>query len=404
MSLNATPKANRTHIALFGPTNAGKSNLLNAMIGQDISIVADLKGTTTDVVEKNIEFLPYGPVTFIDTGGLDDDSAIGDLRIAKTMQVINHTNIALYVVGANKFDKIIYGEFVERLSTKNIQHLLVFNKIDLVSQETIDELAKSYPKAAFVSAKESKNILNLKDKILSLLGEDETERIVSDLLPPKSHVVLVIPIDSEAPKGRIILPQMQLIRDCLDHNIMCHIGTEQELPELLSSLEKVDLVVTDSQAFKKVSELVPKNIKLTGFSVLLAHKKGNIYELANGLKAIDKLKDGSKILMSESCTHNFSHEDIGRVKIPNLLMKKTGKKLDFDFMMGKDFPNEEQLKQYDLIIHCGNCMLHKNILNNRIDFCKTNGISITNYGLVLAYLNDILDRSLEIFKIGENNE
>lgn len=393
-----TPGANRLHIAIYGKTNAGKSSLLNAIIGQEISLVSEIKGTTTDPVTKAMELIPFGPVVFIDTAGLDDKSELGQLRIERSKKILQRTDFAIYVIDAKEK---IDSEFEKSISDFNkykIPYLIVINKIDAVSKEVLVELEKLYPNAVFVSSTEEKNILELKDRLINELEKVEKEPpIIGDLLPYGSKVVMVVPIDSEAPKGRIILPQVQLIRDCLDHGIKSYVVRDTELEEALKDLDfNIDLVVTDSQAFKNVDEIVPQNIKLTSFSILFARYKGDLNVFVKGIEAVGSLEENANILISESCTHNSSHEDIGRVKIPNLLQKKLKKEFNFYFKMGHDFPKE--IINYDLIIHCGSCMLNAKTMKNRIKFCQEKKVPITNYGIVIAYLTGILNRSIEIFK------
>jgi len=393
--LNTTPNANRKHIAFFGDTNAGKSALLNAIVGQEISIVSPVHGTTTDPVSKAMELLPFGPVLFIDTAGMNDESELGAVRVQRSKKIFQRTDFAIYVLDAKNPNFESYEKTIAHLNKKRIPNMTVVNKTDLVLENELKLLRHRIPQGLYVSAEKNEGILELKDKLIEMLKETEKEEtILGDLLPPGSTVVMVIPIDSEAPKGRIILTQVQLIRDCLDNGIKSYVVRDTELAEALKDLKKVDLVVTDSQAFKYVSEVVPKDIKLTSFSILFARIKGDMGAFVDGVKAVQKLENGSKILIAESCTHNHSHEDIGRVKIPRLLNAFTMKELDYDFKMGHDFP--ETVEGYDLVIHCGSCMLNKKVMQSRIEMCKESGVKITNYGIILAYLNGILDRSIEV--------
>lgn len=396
--MNHTPNANRKHIAIYGKTNSGKSSLLNAIIGQDVSLVSSVKGTTTDPVNKAMELLPFGPVVFIDTAGLDDTGELGELRVKRSLKILQKTDFAIYVMDINDLDEEAYKESVENFRRYNIPYLTVINKIDTVSKEKLEKAVERFKEGIFVSADKEENILFLKDELIQRLQEDEKEPpIVGDLIPYNGKVIMVVPIDSEAPKGRIILPQVQLIRDCLDHGIKSYVVRDTELKSALEDLQDVDLVVTDSQAFKKVSEIVPKDMKLTGFSILYARYKGDLETFVQGVKKVEELDGNSKILIAESCTHNHSHEDIGRVKIPRLLNQHTGKELNYEFKMGNDFP--ENLGEYDLVIHCGSCMLNKKTMESRINECTEKEIHITNYGVLLAYLTGILDRSIEIFKL-----
>ena len=397
-----TPSANRLHIAIYGKTNAGKSSLLNAIIGQDVSLVSEIRGTTTDPVSKPMELLPFGPVVFIDTAGLSDESALGQLRMERSRKILERTDFAIYVIDSSEDPDDEYLSTLKQFKRFGIEHMLVFNKIDEADPERISELKERYPQGHFVSASKEENILKLKDELIKALeSEDKEPPILGDLLPYGSTVVMVVPIDSEAPKGRIILPQVQLIRDCLDHGIKSYVVRDTELLEALKDLDyKVDLVVTDSQAFKEVSAMVPENISLTSFSILFARYKGEIEAFTEGIHALESLSEGDRILISESCTHNHSHEDIGRVKIPKLLREKLGKNFSFEFKMGHDFPTS--IEGYDLIIHCGSCMLNAKTMKSRIQITREKSIPITNYGVVLAYLNGILERSLEIMNLKEN--
>lgn len=396
--MNNTPNANRKHIAIYGKRNVGKSSLLNAIIGQDVSLVSSVKGTTTDPVSKAMELIPLGPVVFIDTAGLDDSGELGELRVKRSLKILERTDFAIYVMDINDIDEEAYKETVRNFKKYSIPFIHIINKIDTVSEDRLEEVRNKFNDAIFVSASKQKNIFYLKDELIKRIEEGEKEiPIVGDLLPYNSKVIMVVPIDSEAPKGRIILPQIQMIRDCLDHGIKSYVVRDTELESALEDIKDVDLVVTDSQAFKRVSEIVPDHIKLTSFSILFARYKGEIDTFLEGISKIDGLNENSRILISESCTHNHSHEDIGRVKIPRMLRKHTGKDLKFQFKMGHDFP--EDLGDYDLVIHCGSCMLNRKTMLTRIDMCRDKNVCITNYGVVLAYLTGILDRSVEILRI-----
>ena len=392
--MESTPIAFRTHVSIFGNTNAGKSALFNSLIGQNMVIVSEKHGTTTDPIVKAMELIPYGPIALTDTAGLGDTSDIGAERMKKTEKILNRTDFAIYAASCDNFNKAAYEQTKELFQTKKIPHLLVFTKSDLAD----NSFANDYPDAVSVSVYDEKSIEKLKSILAERLPKNEaSETMIGGLLPPGSTIVMVIPIDSEAPKGRIILPQVQFLRDCLDHGMKTVAVRDTELKEALNELNRVDLVVTDSQAFKFVSSVVPENIKLTSFSMMMAHMKGNLKALSEGAAAIEKLQNGSRILMAEACTHNSSHEDIGRVKIPNLLRKYTGKELEFDFYVHHDFP--DNLSDYDLVIHCGGCMINSKSMCGRIDFCLENGVPITNYGVVLAYVNGILERSKKVFGI-----
>lgn len=392
--MEKTPLAFRTHVSIFGNTNAGKSSLFNKLIGQDMVIVSPEKGTTTDPVTKAMELLPYGPIALTDTAGLSDYSNIGEKRMAKTEKTLEKTDFAIYAAAADDFDTATYEDMKKQFDKKHIPYLLVFTKSDLGT----GDLSVKYPEAVFISVNDDASIDNLRSVLLEKLSQIKSEdaTMIGNLLPEGSTIIMVVPIDSEAPKGRIILPQVQFLRDCLDHGMKTIVVRDTELEETLKEQKKVDLVVTDSQAFKFVSQVVPENIPLTSFSMMMASIKGDLKKLIAGIDAIKNLKDGSKILMAEACTHNSSHEDIGRVKIPKLLQKFTGKRLEFEYYVHQDFPKD--LSVYDLVIHCGGCMINSRSMNNRIEFCEENNVPITNYGVVLAYVNGILDRSTEIFR------
>ena len=393
-STQKTPIALRTHVSIFGSTNAGKSSLFNALIGQDMMIVSEKSGTTTDPVTKAMELLPYGPIALTDTAGLGDATDLGAQREAKTEKILDKTDFAIYAADSTAFDEDAYKLAVAAFDRRKIAHMLVFTKSDINGAD----FAGHYPDALSVSVYDEKSIESLKDELQKRLSKiaPEENSMLGGLLPDGATVVHVIPIDSEAPKGRIILPQVQLIRDCLDHGMKSIVVRDTELEKTIKEHHgKIDLVVTDSQAFKFVASVVPGEIPLTSYSMLMARMKGDLTALIKGAEGIENLKDGSRILMAEACTHNSSHEDIGRVKIPRLLKQKTGKALEFDFYAHHDFP--KNLSDYDLIIHCGGCMINSRAMANRIDFATDAGVPITNYGVVLAYVSGILDRAKEIF-------
>lgn len=386
-----TPNSLRKHIALIGKTNAGKSTLFNALLGQDMAIVSSISGTTTDPVSKAMELIPYGPVTLIDTAGLGDATSLGAQRTEKTNKTLKRCDLILSVCSAADEKP----EFYNPGSTSSIT---VFTKCDLVSPERLASLKKEYPSAVFLADYSSVSISALMKKMSDFLSkqESDTETLLGNIVKKGSNVVMVIPIDSAAPKGRIILPQVQAIRDCLDNGIHAISVTPAELPDILSELSHVELVVTDSQAFHAVSETVPENIPLTSFSMLLANQKGRIDLLIDGTNAIPHLDNGDKILMLEACTHSTTHEDIGRVKIPALLEKVTGKKLRFEYFTGYDFP--KNLSEYKLAVHCGGCMINKREILSRLSLLESSGVPATNYGVILAYLNGILERASKVFK------
>ncbi|KGM97582.1 [FeFe] hydrogenase H-cluster maturation GTPase HydF [Clostridium botulinum] len=396
--MNNTPNSNRKHIVFYGKTNSGKSSILNAIVGQKISLVSNIKGTTTDPVSKAMELIPFGPVLFIDTAGIDDKSELGNLRVERTLKTLKKTDFAVYVMDINNIDENEYKDFQKKFKKHRIPYTTVINKIDTVNISYINSLKSKFKECLFVSSRDSESILYLKEELIKRLQEDEEdETIVGDIVPYNGKVIMVVPVDSEAPKGRLILPQVQVIRDCLDHGIKSYVVRDTELQSALEDIKDVDLVITDSQEFKKVNKIVPKHIKLTSFSILFARHKGDLKAFRDGVNKIEELNGNSKILISESCTHNHSHEDIGRVKIPNLLNKHLGKKLNYEFKMGHDFP--ENIEEYDLIIHCGACMVNKKTMETRIQICREKNVRITNYGIILAYLTGILERSIDIFKL-----
>ncbi len=391
--METTSKSNRIQIAVFGKRNAGKSSLVNALTLQDMSLVSDIPGTTTDPVSKSMEILPLGPVVIHDTAGIDDIGELGELRVKKTYDVIKKIDVAILVydisVGMDSFDNKIINLLVE----KNIPYLLVANKIDMIDnyEETKDTI--------YVSAALNKGLDRLKEELGKISPRSilETNKLVGDLINKGDIVVLVTPIDSAAPKGRLILPQQQVLRDVLDHDAIGIVTKETELEETLKSLgKKPSLVVTDSQAFAYVKNIVPEETRLTGFSVLFARFKGDLEYLVNGVKQIERLRNGSKILISEACTHHKQEDDIGTIKIPKWIKEKTGlDNLIFEYSSGSGFPNN--LKDYDLIVHCGACMIgHKEFIS-RIDVAKINEIPMVNYGVLIAYVTGILERSLEVF-------
>lgn len=403
MSLNETPRGDRVHIALFGRRNAGKSSIINALTGQDISIVSDIKGTTTDPVYKAMELLPLGPVVIIDTPGLDDNSELGDLRIQKTYEVLNKTDVAILVCddsGIGSFEE----EIIELITKKNIPYIIALNKTDLkqFNLETIKEYEKKYKVQILpVSASTGLGIDDLKIQLAKILPEDEDRfKVVGDLLQPSDFVVLVVPIDKAAPKGRLILPQQQTIRDILEADAISIVVKEYELRETLQNLgKKPRMVITDSQVFAKVSADTPPDIPLTSFSILFARYKGDLEELVKGAKAVESLKDGDTVLIAEGCTHHRQSDDIGTVKIPRWLRQHTGKQLNFEFSSGIKYPKD--LPKYSLIIHCGSCMLNRREMHYRIHMAKEKGVSIVNYGVLIAYLQGIIKRSLELFPLAQ---
>ena len=391
MSLNDTPSSERVHIGFFGRRNAGKSSVVNAVTGQELSVVSDVKGTTTDPVTKAMELLPLGPVVIIDTPGFDDVGTLGEMRVRKTKQILNRTDIAVLVVdnstGLSDTDKQLIGIFKE----KNIPYITVFNKSDIAEKSdcTENEIA--------VSAVEKVNIHELKEMMAHLVKRDGDEKVlVGDLLSEGDLVVLVTPIDESAPKGRMILPQVQAIRDILDANAVNIVTKETQLAETLRKIgTNPRMVITDSQAFGMVSRIVPDDIPLTSFSILMARYKGFLETAVRGASAIRKLQDGDTVLISEGCTHHRQCGDIGSVKLPALLRKTTGKSLNIELSSGREFP--EDLSPYKLVIHCGGCMLNEREMVYRRKNAEDQGVPFTNYGIALAMMNGILKRSLGVF-------
>lgn len=391
MGLNDTASADRIHIGFFGLRNAGKSSVVNAVTGQELAVVSDVKGTTTDPVKKAMELLSLGPVVIIDTPGIDDVGELGELRVKKARQVLNYTDIAVLVTEAESELTAAESELVSLFEAKKIPHIIARNKSDLRS---------SMPPAdntVYVSAKTGAGIFELKEMIGALAkGEESGKRIVADLLEENDLVVLVVPIDKAAPKGRLILPQQQTIRDILDAGAISIVVRDTELPNALSALgKKPKMVITDSQAFAKVSKDVPEDIMLTSFSILFAQYKGDLISAVKGAAKLDKLKDGDKVLISEGCTHHRQCGDIGTQKLPAWIRKHTGKELSFEFTSGGEFP--EDLSGYALVIHCGGCMLNEREMKYRVKQTLDSGTPITNYGTAIAHMNGILKRSLMPF-------
>lgn len=395
--MNSTPLANRKHIAVFGNMNSGKSSLVNALTGQEISIVSTVKGTTTDPVKKTMELIPYGPVVFIDTAGMNDVGELGRMRAEKSRDVLKETDFAIYVIDACERDTHNLEEMMKLFNRFTTPFLLVINKTDLVDKERLEELKRQNSGAMELSASMGIGIEALRKELAKRLQEsEEDETLVGDLLPQGAKVILVVPVDSEAPKGRLILPQVQVIRDCLDHGIKSYVVRDTELESALLDIPDVDLVITDSQAFASVNTLVPDHIKLTSFSMILARQKGDFEAFLRGAECVDQLKPDAHILITESCTHNHTHEDIGRIKIPKLLNKYLGYDLQYDFYAGHDFP--KKLEDYSLVIHCGACMINKKALTSRLFECLEAGIPVTNYGILLAKLTGVLERTVEAMR------
>lgn len=411
MSLNSTPASDRIHIGFFGKRNAGKSSVINAVTGQNLSIVSEIKGTTTDPVYKAMELLPLGPVMMIDTPGLDDEGALGHLRMQKSYQVLNKTDIAVLVVDATVGVTEEDSAIIDRFQQKGIPFILVYNKVDLVNNECPKgkdqsplSIDAAVPKSAQpseneirVSSETGENIYELKELIAKQVSAGQSKYpIVSDLIKPNDFVVLVVPIDSAAPKGRLILPQQQTIRDILEAGAVSIVIKETELKETLESLgKKPSLVITDSQAFAKVSAETPDDIRLTSFSILFARHKGNLGLAVRGAEAAEALEDGDTVLISEGCTHHRQCDDIGTKKLPRWLTQYTGKSLNYQFTSGTEFP--EDFTPYKMVIHCGGCMLNEREMKYRLQCAEDQGVPITNYGIMIAYMQGILTRSIASF-------
>lgn len=406
MSLNNVPSSERTHIGIFGKRNAGKSSVINAITGQSLAIVSNVKGTTTDPVLKSMELLPLGPVVLIDTPGLDDEGDLGHLRIQKAYQILNKTDIALLVIDGTAGMTAEDYQILDRIRAKNIPYLIVFNKADLAPDADTSDAAPSNADTSdtadaanviWVSTVTGLHIQELKERLATLLpDEDSGKTILGDLIRPSDFIVLVVPIDKAAPKGRLILPQQQTIRDILDHNAISIVVKETDLKHTLETLgKKPALVITDSQVFDKAAADTPSDIPLTSFSILFARYKGNLKTLVDGARMLRHLENGDKILISEGCTHHRQCDDIGTVKLPRLIRNYTGKELEFEFTSGTEFPFS--LEKYRLIVHCGGCMLNEREMKYRIRCAEDAGIPITNYGTAIACMKGILERSIEIF-------
>ena len=399
MGMNTTPKGERLHIALFGKRNAGKSSLINAITGQKLAIVSDVKGTTTDPVYKAMELLPLGPVMFIDTPGLDDEGALGALRVQKAKEVLRKTDIALLVVdGSSKEACALECEMEKELIQRQIPYLWIINKSDLGQSKVVEELLAKKEKIICVSNKEGESITQLKEKIAKIVPTEEDRPLVRDLVELGDLVVLVVPIDKAAPKGRLILPQQQVIRDVLEKGGIPVVVRDTELSQVFEKLaHPPKMVITDSQAFETVNQIVPKDIPLTSFSILMARYKGNLKFLTDNAHCVEELRDGDRILMAEGCTHHRQCGDIGTVKLPNWIREYTGKDLIFETASGTGFP--EDLSSYAMIVHCGSCMLPAKEMKYRMQEAKRQQVPMVNYGIMIAYLKGIVKRSLELFYV-----
>lgn len=391
MGLNKVPASERVHIGFFGRRNAGKSSLINAVTGQNLSIVSDVKGTTTDPVLKTMELLPIGPVVIIDTPGIDDEGSLGKLRVEKSYEMLNRTDIAVLVAESKEGLLSEDIKLLEKIKEKGIPYIICYSKCD----EIKDFGAKE--NEIYTSARENINIFELKEMLGKKAYKSNEKKIVSDLIDAGDIVILVIPIDESAPKGRLILPQQLTIRDILDKNAVCISVQTGELEGVLKVLgKKPSMVITDSQAFKEVSEIVPEDIRLTSFSILMLRYKGELEESIKGVKKLDSLKDGDRILISEGCTHHRQCNDIGTVKLPGWINEYTGKKLIYEFSSGREFPKE--LSSYAMVIHCGGCMLNEREMKYRINYAKDKGVFISNYGMVISHINGILERCMKVFE------
>lgn len=401
MGMNQTPASERVHVSFFGKRNAGKSSIINAVTGQDLAIVSSVMGTTTDPVYKTMELLPLGPVMVIDTPGIDDEGELGALRVRKSYQVLNKTDIAILVIDSTAGKGEEELELIHRFHKKGIPYLIVYNKIDLLSTEKIKDLAMSVRAGeVLVSASDGMNIQELKEKIASLKPEDTHKYpLIQDLIEPLDLVILVVPIDKAAPKGRLILPQQQTIRDILERGALSLVVRDTELKSTLDHFLAQGvcpkLVVTDSQAFARVSKDVPENITLTSFSILFSRYKGELETQLKGIAALSSIEDGDRILIAEGCTHHRQCGDIGTCKMPEWIRNYTGKKPVFEFTSGTEFPDD--VSSYKMVVHCGGCMLNEREMKYRIACCQDQGVPITNYGILIAQVTGILKRSLGPF-------
>lgn len=401
MSMNQTPASERVHIGFFGRRNAGKSSVMNAVTGQDLAVVSDVRGTTTDPVYKSMELLPLGPVVMMDTPGIDDEGELGALRVRKSYQVLNKTDAAVLVidggVGVTPEDKAL----LKRIREKKIPYVIAVNKKELAApdalEKIVDELSSEDGEIIAVSAATGEGIDELKEQIAAAVDTEEPERyIVRDLLKPSDMAVLVVPIDKAAPKGRLILPQQQTIRDILEADAVSVVVKETELKNVLGQFQnKPKMVITDSQAFEKVAADTPEDILLTSFSILFARYKGDLAAVVKGVTSLDTLEDGDAILISEGCTHHRQCDDIGTVKLPRWIREYTGKEIRIETTSGTEFPDD--LTKYKMIVHCGGCMLNEREMKYRLKCAEDQGVPMTNYGITIAYMKGILKRSVEVF-------
>ncbi len=392
-SLNETPSGERVHIAFFGLRNAGKSSLVNAVTGQNLAIVSDVKGTTTDPVRKAMELLPLGPVVIIDTPGLDDEGELGGMRVKRAMNVLANCDVAILVHDAAQEIAPSEADLLKVFDERKLPYIVVHNKADIIQQRQEGLF--------YVSAVTGENVSALKERIALLAKNDAPEkRLVADLLTPGDIVILVVPVDKAAPKGRLILPQQQTIRDILDAKCSCLVCQDSELPAMLQAMRtRPRLVITDSQVFGRVDAVTPKDIPLTSFSILFARYKGDLRTLADGAMKLSRLKDGDKVLISEGCTHHRQCGDIGTEKMPEWIRKYSGAKPEFSFTSGGEFPDADGLKDYALVVHCGGCMLNEQEMKSRMARANMAGVPIVNYGVAIAEMHGILRRSLEPFNL-----
>ena len=392
MSLNSTVSAERIHIGFFGLRNAGKSSVVNAVTGQSLSLVSDVKGTTTDPVKKAMELLPLGPVVIIDTPGIDDEGELGEMRIKRAMQTLNYTDIAVLVVDSVKGIQPLDRELIARFESKNIKYIIVYNKSDL-----LNDIPTASANEIYVSAVNGTNVNELREMIGRFAAKQENnKKIVADLVEAEDFAVLVVPIDESAPKGRLILPQQQVIRELIENGVTAVVCRDTELKSTLLSLgKKPKIVITDSQAFERVASDTPDDITLTSFSILFARYKGDLAATVRGAAMLDKLRDGDRVLISEGCTHHRQCNDIGTVKMPNWIKNYSGKDIGFDFTSGGEFPDD--LSAYALVVHCGGCMLNAREMQYRAGCAADGGVPMTNYGIAIAHMHGILRRSVEAF-------
>ena len=401
MGMNSTPMSERVHIGFFGRRNAGKSSVMNAVTGQDLAVVSDVKGTTTDPVYKSMELLPIGPVVMMDTPGIDDEGTLGELRVKKSYQTLNKTDAAVLVIDASQSVSTEDKKLLDRIRAKQIPFVVALNKKELVEEKDLErireELELEERRIVAVSAVKGDGIYELKERIASAVCQGEKDHmLVRDLLKPSDLVILVVPVDSAAPKGQLILPQQQTIRDILEADAVSVVVKENELKNVLEQLGKRPrMVITDSQVFGRVSKDTPSDVPLTSFSILMARYKGNLEQAVRGVTELDKLKDGDAVLISEGCTHHRQCDDIGTVKIPRWIREYTGKEIRIETTSGTEFPDD--LSEYKLVIHCGGCMLNEREMKYRYSCASDQGVPMTNYGIMIAYVKGILKRSVELF-------